>query len=93
MATMSSSAAALKESLRTEFIGKTLLEVPTPSAVLDVSKVKRNCARMLEAVDKLQFTWRAHIKTHKVFFIVFPFATRLPYGISIFQAYSRYIIN
>jgi D-serine deaminase-like pyridoxal phosphate-dependent protein len=63
---MSISAAALKESLCKAYVGQVLLEVPTPSAILDVSKIKRNCSRMLEAVDKLDFGWRAHIKTHKV---------------------------
>jgi D-serine deaminase-like pyridoxal phosphate-dependent protein len=66
MPTPTLSATALKKTLRSEFVGKDLLEVPTPSAVLDISKVKRNCTRMLDAVDKLQFLWRSHIKTHKV---------------------------
>jgi D-serine ammonia-lyase len=56
----------LKEQLRREYVGKTVLEVPTPAALLDLSKIKRNCARMLDVVDTLEFRWRAHIKTHKV---------------------------
>jgi D-serine ammonia-lyase len=56
----------LKEKLRREYVGKTLLEVATPAALLDLSKIKRNCARMLEDVDTLEFGWRPHIKTHKV---------------------------
>jgi D-serine ammonia-lyase len=55
-----------KEELRKEFVGKSLKDVATPAAVLDLSKMKANCSRMLEAVNKLKFTWRAHIKTHKV---------------------------
>ena len=66
MATHTGSASEAKEYLREEFIGKSLLDLPTPSALLDLSKVKRNCARMLEAVDILQVGWRVHIKTHKV---------------------------
>lgn len=49
-----------------EYVGKSLLDLPTPSAILDLSKVRRNYARMLEAVDTLQVDWRVHIKTHKV---------------------------
>jgi hypothetical protein len=56
----------LKKHLQNEYVGKTLLEVPTPAAVLDLSIIRRNCSRMLEAVDALGFGWRAHIKTHKV---------------------------
>ncbi|OBT69970.1 hypothetical protein VE03_00546 [Pseudogymnoascus sp. 23342-1-I1] len=48
-----------------QFVGTSLHDAPVPSAVLDLSKVKRNCDRMLEAVDALGFGWRAHIKTHK----------------------------
>ncbi|KFY35091.1 hypothetical protein V494_06209, partial [Pseudogymnoascus sp. VKM F-4513 (FW-928)] len=64
-----SSLAALEEQrkeLVKKYVGTTLKDVPVPSAVLDLSKVKRNCTRMLDAVDALGFGWRAHIKTHKV---------------------------
>lgn len=57
---------ASKDDLRKEFVGKSLNEVATPAAVLDLSKIKSNCNRMLEAVEMLGFGWRAHIKTHKV---------------------------
>jgi len=56
----------LRQKLKQQFIGTTLKDAPIPSAVLDLSKVKRNCERMLQAVDALGFSWRAHIKTHKV---------------------------
>lgn len=59
---------ATKEELVKQYVGKSLKEVPTPSAVLDLSKLKSNCDRMLEAVDTLDLGWRAHIKTHKVIF-------------------------
>jgi D-serine deaminase-like pyridoxal phosphate-dependent protein len=49
-----------------KFVGKSIKEVPTPAAVLDLSKVRSNCSRMLESCEKLDFGWRAHIKTHKV---------------------------
>ncbi|RDL33287.1 uncharacterized protein BP5553_08726 [Venustampulla echinocandica] len=54
-----------KEALKEEFVGKSLNDVATPAAVLDLSKVKSNCNRMLEAVEALGFGWRVHIKTHK----------------------------
>jgi hypothetical protein len=66
MAAVPLSDSQLRDGLRKQFVGKTLLQIPTPSALLDLSKVQRNCARMLEAVDELQFKWRPHIKTHKV---------------------------
>ncbi len=66
MTAVNPSSIELKEQLRREYVGKTLLQVPTPAALLDLSKIKRNCARMLEVVDTLEFGWRAHIKTHKV---------------------------
>jgi D-serine deaminase-like pyridoxal phosphate-dependent protein len=55
-----------KKELLKHFVGKSLKDVATPAAVLDLSKLKSNCSRMLEAVDTLKFGWRAHIKTHKV---------------------------
>ncbi len=57
--------AELKEQLRARFVGKTLHEVPTPSVVLDLAKLEKNCARMLDATSKLGLLWRTHIKSHK----------------------------
>ncbi|KAI1821587.1 putative serine dehydratase domain-containing protein [Xylaria intraflava] len=54
-----------KDQLRARFVGKTLHHVPTPSIVLDLAKVEANCNLMLEAAQRLQLNWRAHIKTHK----------------------------
>lgn len=54
------------ETLKKQYIGTSLLNAAVPSAVLDLVKVKRNCERMLEAVDQIGCGWRAHIKTHKV---------------------------
>ncbi|TFB06945.1 hypothetical protein CCMA1212_000273 [Trichoderma ghanense] len=54
-----------KEALAQAFVGKSLHEVPTPAAVLNVAAARRNCARMLEAVGRLGLGWRAHVKTHK----------------------------
>ncbi|KAK3362618.1 putative serine dehydratase domain-containing protein [Lasiosphaeria hispida] len=55
----------LKEQLRARFVGHTLHNVPTPSAVLDLAKLEVNCERMLDATERLGLLWRAHIKTHK----------------------------
>jgi hypothetical protein len=49
-----------------QFVGKSIKDVGTPVAVLDISKLESNCNRMLEACASLEFEWRAHIKTHKV---------------------------
>ncbi|KAI8624077.1 putative serine dehydratase domain-containing protein [Xylariaceae sp. FL1651] len=54
-----------KDLLRDQFVGKTLYQVPTPAVVLDLAKVEANCNLMLEAAQRLQLNWRAHIKTHK----------------------------
>ncbi|KAJ9607253.1 hypothetical protein H2200_008326 [Cladophialophora chaetospira] len=42
-----------------------LREVPVPAAVIDIAKVKTNCSAMLNAVEELQVSFRAHVKTHK----------------------------
>jgi len=52
--------------LREKFVGKSLKDVETPAAVIDLSITKRNCQNMLAVVEELGFGWRAHIKTHKV---------------------------
>jgi D-serine ammonia-lyase len=55
-----------KDELKAQWTGKTLYDVPTPSVVLDLAKLKANCDRMLQVVRRLSLSWRAHIKTHKV---------------------------
>lgn len=66
MATTSLYPLSAKENLKKQFVGKSIKDVAVPAAVLDLGKVKNNCNRMLEAVESLDFGWRAHIKTHKV---------------------------
>jgi D-serine deaminase-like pyridoxal phosphate-dependent protein len=51
--------------LKARLIGTSLHDAPVPSAVLDLSIVKQNCQTMLESAKRLQFSWRAHVKTHK----------------------------
>ncbi|KAL5314521.1 hypothetical protein ACEPPN_017161 [Leptodophora sp. 'Broadleaf-Isolate-01'] len=65
MATTSLYPLSAKENLKKQFVGKSIKDVAVPAAVLDLGKVKNNCNRMLEAVESLDFGWRAHIKTHK----------------------------
>ncbi|KAG6025664.1 hypothetical protein E4U19_003023 [Claviceps sp. Clav32 group G5] len=47
------------------YLGKSLREIPTPAAVINVAAVRRNCERMLQTCDRLDLGWRAHVKTHK----------------------------
>ncbi|PHH64499.1 hypothetical protein CDD81_4574 [Ophiocordyceps australis] len=56
---------ASKATLAHMLCGKSLGEVATPAAVMNVAAARRNCARMLEACDELDLGWRAHVKTHK----------------------------
>ena len=59
-----------KEELTSRYVGKVLTDIPAPAAILDLSKLKNNCARMLNACEQLDLSWRAHIKTHKVWQIL-----------------------
>ncbi|KAK6374315.1 hypothetical protein LTR64_002424 [Lithohypha guttulata] len=54
-----------RASLSSAYVGKTLKDVPLPSAVLDLAKLKKNCALMLDTVKTLDVDFRAHVKTHK----------------------------
>ena len=47
------------------FVGQSIQNVPTPAAVLDVGKARRNCRLMLSAVSELAVSFRAPVKTHK----------------------------
>jgi D-serine deaminase-like pyridoxal phosphate-dependent protein len=65
MATISFYPLAEAEELKKQFVRKSLKQIVTPAAVLDLAKVRKNCEFMLNAVNTLKFGWRAHIKTHK----------------------------
>lgn len=52
-------------SLKEQFVGKKLNNLPTPSIVLDRSLAKKNCAAMLQVCKKLGVGFRAHVKSHK----------------------------
>ena len=53
------------EELKSKYAGLDIKQLPTPAAIIDVAKVKTNCKLMLDAVEKLQLSFRAHVKTHK----------------------------
>lgn len=55
-----------KDELTRLYVGKSIRDVPTPAAIMDVAVARRNCDRMLAACKDLNLSWRAHIKTHKV---------------------------
>ncbi len=61
--------------LTANYAGKTLHDIPMPAVVLDLAKIEVNCQRMLDVVNRLSLSWRAHIKTHKASHI---FHERLP---------------
>lgn len=63
---MSPTLEVTRAELRDRFLGVDLQDVSCPAAVIDVSIVKRNCQRMLDACQELGFGFRAHVKTHKV---------------------------
>lgn len=49
-----------------QFVGKDIQQLPAPAVIIDVAKVKKQCAQMLEAAATLGAGFRAHVKTHKV---------------------------
>ena len=54
--------------LKLQYVGKEIKDVQAPAAIIDVAVVRRNCTLMLEAADKLDVGFRAHVKTHKVIY-------------------------
>lgn len=52
--------------VKLQYMGRSIVDVQAPAAIIDVAVVRRNCKLMLEAVDKLGVDFRAHVKTHKV---------------------------
>ena len=47
------------------FKGRKIEELPSPSFIVDINKVKRNCERMKRRCDSLGVKLRPHMKTHK----------------------------
>ena len=58
---------ASAEHLRSVFVGRALKDddIPTPSAVIDIARLSENCKLMLDAVQSIGVSFRAHVKTHK----------------------------
>lgn len=56
-----SAVAALKE----QFVGQRLTSLPTPSVLLDRSRIRKNCVAMLEVCEHLGVGFRPHVKSHK----------------------------
>ncbi|KIW24410.1 uncharacterized protein PV07_10127 [Cladophialophora immunda] len=54
-----------RDALLQAYQAQSLHDVPVPAAVIDVAKVKANCISMLNAVEELGVSFRAHVKTHK----------------------------
>ncbi|KAH7024779.1 putative serine dehydratase domain-containing protein [Microdochium trichocladiopsis] len=54
-----------RRALRERYVGKSLLDLPTPGIILDADRIRRNCRAMLESCQSLGLQWRAHVKTHK----------------------------
>lgn len=46
-------------------IGKQVIELPTPSLLLDIEKMEHNLKAIASFTEKLGISWRPHIKTHK----------------------------
>jgi D-serine deaminase-like pyridoxal phosphate-dependent protein len=55
-----------KAELVQQFVGKSLHDIPLPAAILDIAAVKRNCKRMLDAVEALGFDFLPLVNVHKV---------------------------
>jgi D-serine deaminase-like pyridoxal phosphate-dependent protein len=52
-------------SLKTQYVGKKVEDLPTPSVLLDRALIRRNCTAMLQVCKKLAVGFRAHVKSHK----------------------------
>lgn len=55
-----------RASLVQKYLGKSLKDVPLPAAVLDIAAVKRNCKKILDAVNELGWALRVGAAGHKV---------------------------
>ncbi|KAI9834997.1 MAG: hypothetical protein M1819_002720 [Sarea resinae] len=53
------------DKLKDIYAGKSLHDIPTPAAIIDVAKARRNCDQMRQAARVLNVAFRPHVKTHK----------------------------
>lgn len=54
-----------KEALLKLFQGKHVSKIQTPNLIINRDVFIDNCNRMKESVEKLGWSFRAHVKTHK----------------------------
>lgn len=59
---------ASETALKHHFLGRQLKDVQAPAVVIDAAVVRRNCKLMLDTAKELGVGFRAHVKTHKVWF-------------------------
>jgi D-serine deaminase-like pyridoxal phosphate-dependent protein len=55
-----------KALLASQYVGKNLSDLPTPTVVLDRAIIQKNCLAMLNVCGELGVGFRAHVKSHKV---------------------------
>lgn len=48
------------------FVGRSAIELPTPSLVLNQNVIRDNCETVLRIVKDMKLDFRAHVKTLKV---------------------------
>ncbi|ANB11811.1 D-serine ammonia-lyase DSD1 [Sugiyamaella lignohabitans] len=53
------------EALRQEYIGKNVLDLPTPSFIVNKDTIERNCLHMIQGAKNIKASFRPHLKTHK----------------------------
>lgn len=53
------------DALKQQFLGKHLVDLPTPSLILDRALLRKNCTAMLDVCGELGVGFRAHVKSHK----------------------------
>ncbi|KAH0565124.1 hypothetical protein GP486_001475 [Trichoglossum hirsutum] len=54
-----------KEKLCAQFVGKSLHEIPTPAAIIDVAIARKTCDEMVRVAHKLGFEFRPDVGCHK----------------------------
>lgn len=54
-----------QDKLNSTYLNLDIRQLPTPAAIIDIGKVKKSCKLMLDAVEQLELSFRAHVKTHK----------------------------
>ncbi|KAG9956702.1 hypothetical protein KCU61_g9637, partial [Aureobasidium melanogenum] len=66
------------QSCRGNHIGRSVVELPTPSLILSQPVIERNIGRMHQAVRELEITFRPHVKTLKALYGLPVYSSVLP---------------